>query len=561
MTATGIPRPHLVSAGLAAGILVSVAMLIWFGYYAIQEWQRSSELLVERRVDEAADLLLRAFTRDMHAVQQSVLLSPEWDPVTLNSPYDVGHLVASAFARYPYPDSFFVGRGLLTPDRMTFFTRADRPPSWSASAAGPNRFPVMVQNQPGVAAMLMVRIQSDVVARRWFSIFEMSIDGATYQVIARLLYNDDLREHLDGVFGFMVNLPWVRSHYFTRLMVELDRLVPTTPGLALAVVDEQGARLAVSRTLTASGPSSRRPFPLMFFDPLLVAVDDRADVPRRTWAVQVDGGDDPTLRAAINGTNRMLLIAIIAGASVACGLFLTARAVRASADLAELRSEFVSTVTHELKTPIATMRAVADTLSLGRVTSSSGQREYAQIIVQEAKRLTRLVDNLLALSRITDVAEVYSFEPFALDALVDRVLAGFRHQLVVSGFDVGVDIPADLPLLRADRTAMHLLLENLVDNAIRYSTATRWLRIVARAGADGMVSVEVSDKGQGIREDEIDRVTRRFFRGSQAASDGSGLGLAIVKRIVADHGGRLSIRSAVGVGTTVSVAIPLVGGR
>src|SRR6185295_6832335 len=142
-------------------------------------------------------------------------------------------------------------------------------------------------------------------------------------------------------------------------------------------------------------------------------------------------------------------------------MVLMARAVRARAHLAELRSEFVSSVTHELKTPIAAIRAAGDTLVSGRIPSPSGRREYAQMVVQEAKRLTRLVDNLLALSRITDVTEVYSFEPQALDALVDDTLQGFGTQLGAAGFDTQVEIPADLPLVRADRTAMGLLLDNL----------------------------------------------------------------------------------------------------
>jgi two-component system phosphate regulon sensor histidine kinase PhoR len=232
------------------------------------------------------------------------------------------------------------------------------------------------------------------------------------------------------------------------------------------------------------------------------------------------------------------------------------RAVRANASLAELRSEFVSTVTHELKTPIATIRAVGDTLVSGRIATPVAQREYAQLVVQEAKSLTRLVDNLLALSRITDVTEVYSFEPQALDALVDHTLQGFGPQLDAAGFDTQVEIPGDLPLVRADRTAMGLLLDNLVDNAIRYSPTTRHLHLAAHR-ENGHVVLDVSDNGRGIPEDEIDHVTRKFFRGRHLVPHGGGLGLAIVKRIVIDHGGRLSIRSTVDVGTTVSIAIPV----
>jgi signal transduction histidine kinase len=235
---------------------------------------------------------------------------------------------------------------------------------------------------------------------------------------------------------------------------------------------------------------------------------------------------------------------------------MTMRAVRANARLAQLRSDFVATVTHELKTPLATIRAVGDTLVSGRIGTQTAQREYAQLVVQESKSLTRLVDNLLALSRITDVTEVYSFEPQSVDALVEDTLQGFGPQLEAAGFETDVDLPADLPLVRADRTAMGLMLDNLVDNAIRYSPTRRHLHIAAHR-ENGHVALDVTDEGRGIPEDEIEHVTRKFFRGRHVVPHGGGLGLAIVKRIVTDHGGELTIRSRVNAGTTVTVMIPV----
>lgn len=556
MTTQTRAKSRGLASWLASGICVSVAVLTWFGYRGIREWQRSSTLLVERRANEAADLLVTALTRDMHAVQKLVLSSVDLDAFLLDSPYDVSHMVASAFARYPYPEAFFAGRGALTAERLMFFTRSDRPPPWVRPGGRANRFPVSVENEPALADAIVARIRRDVASGRRFSIFEVRAAGLVYQVITRLLYRDQLHERLDGVFGFMVNMPWARRYYFPELTRQIARMGRTASGLALAVVDDRGARVTSTSATTQGTPTSRRSFPIMFFDPLLVAVDQPADLPRQEWAVQVSGAADPTLLAAIHGANRTLIIAALAAASLAIGLVMTARAVRASANLAELRSEFVSTVTHELKAPIATIRAVGDTLVSGRIATSAGQREYAELVVQEAKRLTRLVDNLLALSRITDVTEVYSFESLALDALVDKTLKDFNQPLSAGAFATDVEIPADLPLVRADRTAMGLMLDNLVDNAIRYSPTLRWLRIAARRGGDGLITLDVSDKGRGIPKDELDQVTRRFFRGRGAVSNGSGLGLAIVKRIVTDHGGRLEIRSVVDTGTTVSVTIP-----
>jgi signal transduction histidine kinase len=550
-----LPNTRALAAWLAVGVCSSVIALIGFGYRATREWRNSSVLLLERRSDEAADLLATALARDMRAVQRSVLLSGDWDVAMLAPPYDVATIVASTFARYPYPESFFAGRSVAA-NGLMFFTRSDRPPSWGPRDTRPNRFPVSVQNEPSVAGAIIDRTTSDSVAGRRFSIFEMDVAGTAYQVVARLIYHDQLRERPDAVFGFMVNMSWARQHYFPDLTNEVGRIGGATSGLTLGVVDDHGQRVSSTQPLARAGPTRRRSFPLMFFDPLLVAVDQPADLLRREWTVEVSGADDPTLAAVINGSNWSLMVSALAGAVLAFGMVLTARAVQTRADLAELRSEFVSSVTHELKTPIAAIRAAGDTLVSGRIPSSTGRREYAQMVVQEAKRLTRLVDNLLALSRITDVTEVYSFEPLALDTLIARTMQDFDHQFRHAGFHTRVDIATDLPLIHADRTAMTLMLDNLVDNAIRYSPTTRSLVVSARRRA-GTVLLDVADTGRGIPADEIDYVTRKFFRGRHLVSNGSGLGLAIVKRVVTDHRGHLDIRSSVGVGTTVSVSFPI----
>jgi signal transduction histidine kinase len=176
-------------------------------------------------------------------------------------------------------------------------------------------------------------------------------------------------------------------------------------------------------------------------------------------------------------------------------------------------------------------------------------------VVQESKRLTRLVDHLLAYARITDVTEVYTFAALDLTALLDDVLRGFSTTLRDAGFDLELDVPRDTPAIWGDRTACLLLFDTLVDNAIRYSPAEKRLSIRARA-AGASVIVAVADRGAGIPADELAQVTRRFFRGRSASSGGSGLGLAIASRIAADHRGSLTIESAVGAGTTVTVTLP-----
>jgi signal transduction histidine kinase len=144
----------------------------------------------------------------------------------------------------------------------------------------------------------------------------------------------------------------------------------------------------------------------------------------------------------------------------------------------------------------------------------------------------------------------------ALASVVQRSLQEFASALQRDRFEVTVDVPEDLPRVHADPTALGLMLNNLIDNAIRYSKDARAIAITARADS-GNATLTVSDRGVGIPADELERVTRKFFRGRGSVAGGSGLGLAIVDRIVSDHRGRLAIRSTEGQGTTVSVTIPL----
>jgi signal transduction histidine kinase len=124
-----------------------------------------------------------------------------------------------------------------------------------------------------------------------------------------------------------------------------------------------------------------------------------------------------------------------------------------------------------------------------------------------------------------------------------------------AGVGVTANVPAGLPPIRGDRMALELVLDNLIDNAIRYSASQPRLVISAHRDKETVV-IDVIDHGIGINEDELGHVTRKFFRGRGAPSGGGGLGLAIVHRVVSDHGGSLAIRSTPGKGTTVSVTLP-----
>ena len=222
--------------------------LVWVGWVAVRQWQQSLLLLADRQAEDASERFLAELTRDMQAVQRLVLLSPALDAFTSREPvpdptYGAVNLVASAFARYSYPEAFFIwnrGRAAAGP---VFFYRRDRPVSVEAAAdAAP--FPVIVDEHASVGAALLRRIQDEAAEGRRFVVFEMPLEGASYQVVARLLYRDVFRQNLETIFGFAVNLDWARQHYFPAVLDEAASAARAGEGVAISIADDRGQPVA-----------------------------------------------------------------------------------------------------------------------------------------------------------------------------------------------------------------------------------------------------------------------------------------------------------------------------
>lgn len=550
---TQIP-PRRLRVILATAIGLSALALLLIGYRAVIEWQHAAALVASRRASAAVDLLVSALSRDMRGAHRSVLLAVERDGLASGSPADLLHPVTGAFTRYSYAEAFFSWKDTTDQD-MVFYSRVERRPSWLTGTASTAPYPVNTGSDSRVGRQLLERFRTDMLQGRRFGAFSLRIGGASYQAVAVITYADAAHERPTALLGYLVNMDWARQHYFSELAAQVAAIEGPDRAVRFAIVDDAGAAVVGAPPAAPDGaPVSQRTFEAAFFDPSAVAVDPPPDLGVTWWVAVAETRDDPTLGAAERGARRTLAIAAVMTVTLAVGLIVSLRAARASADLAVMRADFVSAVTHELKTPLANLRAINETLASGRATPEM-IREYASMGIGEATRLTRLVDNLLAYSRITDVADIYTFEPVSIANVVHRSLQEFAPTLRRDGFAVTVEVPDDLPPVQADPNALGLLLNNLVDNAIRYSKQTHALTIRAHHSAAG-VTLEVTDQGIGIAADELGRVTRKFVRGRNSVSGGSGLGLAIVDRIVADHKGTMGITSVEGQGTTVSVTIP-----
>ena len=545
-------RATVLAMLLGCGLLA----LAWFGYRATDEWQRSAALVVEHRGQQAADVLTRALMRDMQGAQTSILNSPEESGRSFAPPYEANDIVSVAFARYPYPEFFFGWDAVAS--QTVAFARTDRMPKWAPERARADVYPVDVLHDPPQLLTLRARIERDITARRRYSTFDWVLAGVPYQVVALISYDSPARERANRVFGVAVNLDWARDHYFAEIVQQVAQIAGTNGGVTFSVTDERGGPVGGKVNGDIPQPAAMRQFPVLFFDPAIVAVDTPADLTLRSWTIAASAAGDPTFVLAARGARRSLTVAGAGVALVALSLIATARAARASAALAAVRADFVATVTHELKTPLSTIRAVGETLVRGRVRTDHDLHRYAHLLVREERRLTRLVNNLLAYSRVTDVTEVYSFEAVEPAELIAEATQGFRRQLTDSEVRIETQVP-DLPAVRADRTAIVLALDNLIDNAIRYSGESK--TVTVRAASEGdTIRFEVIDQGVGIPADDLPQVRRRFVRGRTARGPGNGLGLAIVSRIAADHAGALDIASEVGRGTRAALIIPKAAG-
>jgi signal transduction histidine kinase len=544
------------AALLALGVCGSVAVLGLSAYRAVREWERTAILLAERHAQEGADMLALALTRDMRGAQESVLSSEDWLDSSPFGPGDVRNLVSSTFARFPYPELFFKWRGQDGKQSVQFFARADRVPPWLTDLSTEEAVAVVVGRAPGAAHQILERVNVDITQHRVFSIFDIRIDGTDYQAVVHLQYLDLFREELRQAFGFIVDLNWVRQNYFPEVARQVARIVSADSSLVFSMYPERD-NAARNASRIAGIPIGRRVVPMTFFDPFLIAVEPPPDLNVENWTLETVATDDATVRLARTGARRTAIVIALGGTVFAVGLALTLYSTYSQAKQAQLRADFVSIATHELKTPIATIRAAGDTLVSRRLANDQdASHRYAQLMVHESKHLTRLLDNLLAYSRITDTTDAYLFGPIAVRAILEQALRTAKSRLDTGGFEVHVDIADDLPNVRADWTALCLALDNLVDNAIRYSKDNCYLRLGATRNGN-RVTLEVTDHGIGIPAGEVPQVTRKFFRGRGTVSGGSGLGLAMVERIVTDHSGTLSITSTVGVGTTVALSLPV----
>lgn len=321
--------------------------------------------------------------------------------------------------------------------------------------------------------------------------------------------------------------------------------IELTRRASIEVVDEGGVRLGrlrepgdlrTARTEPMAGP----------FERLGVRVAGGPDSPV-VWI-----GRFLALELAFIATMGLLIIAAV--------LFGYRYIVR-QLELAGMKAGFVSNVTHELKTPIAMIRLAVETLEMKRFKSPDEERKFLGIIDRETQRLAGLVDNVLDFARLEAGRGIFKFDRVDVTQVAASAIDSLKPRLEHLGFRLDVDLPEGLPPARADATALTHCVLNLLDNAVKYSRQRREIRVAAGA-RNGWVTLSVADRGIGIAPGDRRRIFEKFVRlenGLVHDVRGAGLGLSLVDQIMRAHGGRVEVQSAMGEGSTFTLALPAAG--
>ena len=341
----------------------------------------------------------------------------------------------------------------------------------------------------------------------------------------------------DRLVGLVAGETYLKQQWLSGLRPLMDR-----QSVRLALTDAEGHPVLAQFTAASSQQATRS--------------SAETQLP---WSLRVVS-QDPQAELAQERNRRSLLLSPFAllFTFVLVGSYFIARAVTRELEVARLQSDFVAAVSHEFRTPLASLRQLSEMLSDGRVPSETRRQEYYEGLRRASERLYRLVESLLDFGRMQAGVQQYRFELLEAGPLFRGVVEEFAQEIRDRGYQVEMTQQPHLPALKADRDALTRALWNLLDNAVKYSpqNKTIWAKAICE---NGRVALSVSDRGLGIAPHERKKIFKKFARAASAeaaGAKGTGLGLTMVEHIVAAHGGQMHVESEPGVGSTFTILLP-----
>jgi signal transduction histidine kinase len=261
------------------------------------------------------------------------------------------------------------------------------------------------------------------------------------------------------------------------------------------------------------------------------------------------------------GAGIFLYIFIVILIILACGLFFTLQTVNNELHLSKMKSYFMSTVSHEFKSPLTSIRQIAEMLVHGRVPTPERQLKYYTTILQQSERLSHLIDNILDFSKMEEGQKIFHFEKADITPVIKDIVESFQEVMANAGFHISLTVSDNLPDIVFDGEAIGQVMHNLLDNACKYSGDSKNIEVSLLSKGNKIV-ISVRDYGIGIRKEDQDKIFSRFYRAGEELTQsvkGSGIGLTIVKQLVEAHHGEITVESSPGKGSTFTVRLPLTG--
>ena len=546
------------AAGLAVVVAIPMAVLFYFQFKSLGDLEETSEVVLRQLSSDTAESLTRAVEDYLKRPHISVLLritQARTEPLDL--PF-IEPVFNDALVESPFVESFYVWteRGPRANQWLVF----DRNSKMATSASIGQRF----REDRKIGATLLARLHEIGATRRAIVAFTETINGRPHYVQAQLRFEGPARDRMTSVVAFSVDAEKLRMQFIPSVMRDWMTTVqqPTGfPHLETVILAENGSTIFASHPDHTDKmiPVDERSFAIIFFDKELLEFAAPYEQHREIWGLRTSYGPQPIPEIVSASTRPQQALMIVLAIAMALGVFLVAGAAAREVRVAELKSNFVASVSHDLKTPLALIQLFAETLELGRVRTPDRAQEYYRIINSESKKLTRLIENILDFSRMEAGLRPYRMEPADLLESVSKVLSRMETQFAQGNFEIKTAIEPNLPRVLADEGAAEQAIENLLANAMKYSGDARTIEVAARR-AGGHIVISVTDHGIGITRREQGRIFRKFYRVQRelgGGPQGTGLGLAIVDHTMRGHGGFVRVESEPDHGSTFSLHFPI----
>jgi signal transduction histidine kinase len=544
-------RTLRLAAGLAIAVAIPVAFLFYFQFRAIEDLGQSSTVVLQQLSQETANGLVKDVQDALKAPQINVLLGisqQQLEPLDLPA---IKKVFDAALDSEPFVTRLFVW--------------SDESLSHRGEVLSYDREHRAFRTDAGEAPMVLRHFRELARQKRALSLFEAAVDGRPSYFQAQLRFEFPARDRMTSFVAVRVDAEGLRRDFFPAFITAKLKTVqrPTGfPPLTVTMIDAGGRTIYPVAAPAPQRFVDERVFPLVFFDQELqrfIAPDGHVF---EHWKLRT-GYDDQTIPQIIAARSRpqRALMAMLAGV-MGLGVFFVARAAARELRVAEMKSTFVSSVSHDLKTPLALIQLFAETLELGRLKNTDRAQEYYRIINSEARKLTRLINNLLDFSKIEAGLRVYKKKPVNLTELTRHVLESLDSQFRHNQFTVTSHLDGDVTVLIDEEAAVQAL-ENLISNAMKYSPEHREIGVEVDR-VDGYGVVRVRDRGIGVPARLQRKIFRKFYRiqtDAGSGPQGTGLGLAIVDHVMRGHDGFVRVDSEAGRGSTFTLHFPLHAGE